>query len=227
MTSPDERHIVVLPKFHNNQQSWNQLVERSKTFRLKALQESPEAFAMTYATAKEFTDEMWHNRLKNPKATTIVILDAPKPSNLNNDPDETISALLGSVWLALTVLFRRDDDSVDEERLRTPRGILYVLNGVYVIPAARSRGIGTALLRGSFKIGDTLGAAEGFPKVDYQVRVVSRNLGALKLYEKAGFKVSGEQVLQVGEKERDGKAIPAHEETIFVMDLVPRWGSVE
>jgi len=51
-------------------------VEHYKTFRLLALQTSPEAFGSNYAREIAFTDDIWYNRLANKDAATFIALDA-------------------------------------------------------------------------------------------------------------------------------------------------------
>lgn len=49
-------------------------VEQYKNFRLLMLKTAPEAFGASHADAVKYTDEIWYNRLANPKANIFLAL---------------------------------------------------------------------------------------------------------------------------------------------------------
>jgi hypothetical protein len=51
-------------------------VERFKSFRLLALKTNPDAFGSSYAREMAFTDDVWYNRLANPKAATFIAVQS-------------------------------------------------------------------------------------------------------------------------------------------------------
>jgi hypothetical protein len=232
-------NIFVLPKSCDDTEAWDRLIDKSKSFRLAALREAPEAFSSTLANEQTFSKDIWEGRLRNPRATTTVTLSSSlsdsKPAGLDD-----IHNLLEREWLALTALIRPEDQDVSQlsaskspwasiatksndsapKEVHNKSTILFVLNGVYVVPNARQGGVGSAHLKGSIEVGNSIARAEGVFEVHYQVRVNSANTSAVKLYQRSGFMISREETLATAEKEKDGVVLPAHEACIWVMDLV-------
>jgi GNAT superfamily N-acetyltransferase len=229
-------NIVVLPISCDDADSWERLFEKSKAFRLDALRDDPEAFSSTFAEWQAFPREHWIARMTNPRATTIISLASP-PSESTSE----LQNILDSDWLASSVLVRPEDqDESHHSANKSPwsstgatsneassqskeanRNILFLVNGVYVKPGARGLGVGTAHLNGSIEAGNAIARAEGVSKVNYQVRVVSTNTSAIKLYERVGFKKNDrKETVQMKEKVKDGVVIPAQEACILAMDRV-------
>jgi hypothetical protein len=61
--------IIQIPR---DDESVRLYVERYKAFRLLALRTDPDAFGSTYAREIAFSDDVWYNRLANPKAATFL-----------------------------------------------------------------------------------------------------------------------------------------------------------
>jgi GNAT superfamily N-acetyltransferase len=201
--------ICVLPKSHDDQETWEKLVSKLKAFRLESLRESPEAFGSTLANEQAFTKDVWEERMKNPRATSIIAVAVPEGTPLGGDV-ANIADLVDGEWLSSTVLMRFEGDQIAELSSsdvspwnHIPKGkesgidgegegkrIVYVLNGLYVIPRARGLGIGSTLLKEALKIGYAMGRREGAAAINFRARVISANVGAVKLYEKAGFTMS-------------------------------------
>ena len=59
-----------------DEESFQHNVQRYKAFRLLALETAPEAFGSNYAREAAFTDDMWQARLRNPDATTFLIVES-------------------------------------------------------------------------------------------------------------------------------------------------------
>lgn len=105
------RGIIVLPKSISDRESWDQLIEKFKKFRLDALRNSPEAFASNLAKEQAFSKEIWEGRLTNPRAICVVIVDYPFSGNGADEKTELYD-LLEEDWLALSVLIRPGNDAV-------------------------------------------------------------------------------------------------------------------
>ena len=83
-----------------------------------------------------------------------------------------IYGTLGAVWrAALVSILERD---VENER--------FLMDGIFVAPSARGRGVGTALLRAIYSEGRTRGYR------DVRLDVIDTNPRARALYEREGFK---------------------------------------
>jgi GNAT superfamily N-acetyltransferase len=226
--------ILVLPKAHDDQGTWDRLVAKHQAFRLSSLKESPEAFASTFATEQTYTKEFWEARMRNTRATTMIAIATPDLPSMQEKSGLNTSLLEGE-WLASTTMIRFEGDEIAELSSsnispwkRVPekgnnesnakegeRHIVYVLNGVYVIPEARGFGFGTTLLKGALEVGNTLGRKEGATKVNFQARAVATNAGAVKLYEKAGFSVSLKETLVM----KKHVALGSTQETeVYIMD---------
>lgn len=63
--------IIQIPRDEGNIRRW---AGQFKTFRLLSLRTAPEAFGSTYAREVAFSDNVWYNRMANPKATTFIAL---------------------------------------------------------------------------------------------------------------------------------------------------------
>ncbi|KAF2433941.1 hypothetical protein EJ08DRAFT_646838 [Tothia fuscella] len=220
--------FLVLPRTCDSQESWDELIDKSKAFRLQSLRESPDAFASTLENEQIFACEIWEGRLANPCATAVVAVSV---STRNKASD--LDVLLESEWLASTVLLRPLEDeveklsasaspwsSVTEEReergkMIEDRRVLFVLNGVYVIPKARGYGVGVALLKASLEIGNKMVEGEGAVSAGFQVRVDAANTAAVKLYEKAGFKISLTETIVM---KKNAHKTPPPETIVYVME---------
>lgn len=209
-------------------------MEKLRVFRLESLRESPEAFASTFENEQAFTKEAWEERLRNPRATTVIAVATPDlPSAAESAP--TVTTILEGEWLASTTLIRFEGNEIAElsssnispwKRIPTDtesepdgggrgKNTVYALNGVYVIPKARGLGVASTLLNGALEVGHSMGRSEGAASVNFQARAISVNVGAVRLYEKAGFTVSLKETLVM----KKHAAIGSSQQTVvYVMD---------
>lgn len=67
--------IIQIP---HDDASVRSYLERYKYFRLYSLKTAPECFGSTYAREVAFTDDVWSDRLANPKATTFVAMQSDR-----------------------------------------------------------------------------------------------------------------------------------------------------
>jgi ribosomal protein S18 acetylase RimI-like enzyme len=232
-------NTVVLPKACDDAESWDRLIEKVKAFRLEALRDSPEAFSSTFTEWQTFGKEFFEARLRNPRATQTVSLASPALESLADSRDK-LQDVLDCEWMASAVLIRAEEqdvlkfsasqspwtvtsteskDTMNQES--HAKGMInFFVNGVYVTPAFRGSGVGTSHMDGTIEIGNSIGRTEGASEVHYHVRVVSTNISAVKLYQRAGFATVGEERVEMKEKVRDSVVIPAQEVCILVMNRV-------
>ncbi|KAF6788482.1 GNAT family [Colletotrichum sojae] len=162
------------------------LITHYKSFRLLSLRLSPSNFSATHASEAAFPEEVWISRLTNPSSTTIVAVDTPtNPSTAHSTPDE-------DEWLASLIISGPLDRATPTTHLHldTPLSVLdaeqqYVLNGMYVIPSARGKALGSKLVVFAKQhiSSQTSEQAQLSLVVDYD------NDAARKTYEKCGFEV--------------------------------------
>ncbi|KAF9877101.1 hypothetical protein CkaCkLH20_05367 [Colletotrichum karsti] len=152
-------NIILLPKSHPSPSTWLQLVSRYKAFRLQSLLLSPESFGSTHAREAAFPPERWTSRLANPQANTIIAVNK-SPNSLSENTEGDIDLALESEWLASLVITGPLDAGTLASQLHLEESFVdfgeahrdgearaqYVLNGMYVIPSARGKGIGVQML---------------------------------------------------------------------------------
>jgi ribosomal protein S18 acetylase RimI-like enzyme len=237
-TNMPRTSTVVLPKACDDAESWDRLIEKVKAFRLEALRDSPEAFSSTFTEWQTFDKEFWEARLRNARATQTVSLALP--ASYPTEAKCELQDILECQWLASAVLIRPEDQdlskfsasqspwssitteshSTTDQASHSKDRILFVVNGVHVSPAYRGLGVGTSHMAGTIDAGNAIGRAERASEVQYQVRVVSTNISAVKLYQRLGFTEVNEERVMMKEKVKDGVMIPAQEVRILVMDRV-------
>lgn len=155
-------------------------VERYKAIRLLALKTDPDAFGSTYARENAFADDVWYNRLANPKAATFIALQAdqvvctvtiagplpctPEESSPSKDPWSVINS---------------DANDVAQSHWR--------IVGMFTHPSARGQGIAKAILAEAIQYGINEARKSGKPFAG-TIAVEHDNPAALALYEKCGFR---------------------------------------
>ncbi|KAF2401546.1 hypothetical protein EJ06DRAFT_529649 [Trichodelitschia bisporula] len=159
----------ALPRQCASAPAWTALIDKFRAFRLEALRTSPTAFTSSLEREQAFGRDVWEERLRNPGATIVVAVEEGVET-------DAVDAALQSEWLGMAALIAAQD------------GAAAWLNGVFVTPAARHRGVGSALLKGCLREGSALRAG-----LLYQVMVSADNVAAIKLYEKAGFVICDDE----------------------------------
>ncbi|KAM3071192.1 hypothetical protein ACMFMG_008787 [Clarireedia jacksonii] len=156
-------------------------VGRYKQFRLDSLRLSPEAFASTYAREAEFPDQVWYDRLANPRAavfqafqgdTVVGTVTAVGP--LPYGVDELRP--LANPWAMVG----------EEDTNKQPTTAHFRINGMFTLPEMRGQGVGKSLLQEALKYAANEAAALGREFLG-SVVVESYNEPAQRLYKKCGF----------------------------------------
>lgn len=177
--------VIQLPKDDESIRRW---VDRVKAFRLLSLQTSPEFFLSTYARESAFTDDIWYERLSNPKAITFIAVKSDRIVSsiavlgpLPYGPDEL--SPLGNPWVTM------DGDST----LKIPTTSHWRINGMFTLPEARGQGTAKALIEAAKKFGANQAEASGKDCV-LSIAVEEDNVPAKALYQKCGFVAIKEEV---------------------------------
>jgi len=152
-------------------------VERYKAFRLLSLQTSPEAFGSNYAREVAFTDDIWYQRLADPKATTFFALLEGR--------------IIGTISVLGPIPFSPEEltPSVNPWELEggaEQAELHFRYNGVFTIPEARGKGVAKALVEKGKEFAHARAKALGKPFVGSLV-VEAENIAARRLYETSGF----------------------------------------
>ena len=150
--------------------------QKYRDLRLEALKDAPTAFSSSFEDESPTPDEKWQNRLK----------DA-----LEEKTDFILFAKSGDKLVGMAGAFRSQKIKVRHTA---------TIYGVYVNPQFRSQGLGTKLLE------SLINKLKKHPEiVKIKISVVTENSGALKLYQKLGFKTVGkyEKELFVGDRYYD------------------------
>lgn len=134
-------------------------MEVYQAVRLRALQEEPEAFGSSY--------EEW---LSRPLSSVVQRLrDTGNKFTLGAFIDNTLVGI---------ITFQREEGAKDRHK--------GTITGMYIVPEARSKGVGKLLLR------ETIARARALPALEkINLTVVTVNTPARKLYLSVGFEVYG------------------------------------
>jgi ribosomal protein S18 acetylase RimI-like enzyme len=170
--------VIQLPKDETSIRRW---VNRVKAFRLHSLQTSPSSFLSTYARENAFTDDIWYERLSNPKAITFIAIQADRIVStitligpLPFAPDEL--SPLGNPWVPMD----------GRAAVKIPTTSHWRINGMFTLPEARGRGVAKALIEAAKKFGVAQAAADGKGLV-LSIAVDEDNGPAKSLYSHCGF----------------------------------------
>jgi ribosomal protein S18 acetylase RimI-like enzyme len=170
--------IIQIPK---DDESIRRYVDQVKAFRLLSLQTSPESFLSTYARESAFTDDVWYERLSNPKAITFIAVQSglivstiavigPLPYG----PDEL--SPLGNPWVTM------DGDAT----VKIPTTSHWRINGMFTLPQARGLGTAKALIEAAKEFGAAQAEASG-KGLALSIAVDEDNVPAKSLYQRCGF----------------------------------------
>src|SRR5262249_25974913 len=135
-----------------------------RALRLRALADAPTAFGSTLAREQAFTDDIWSERAQR------------GASGVDN---VTFVAEHDGRWLGIVTGLARDPDVPDDPRPE--------IVGMFVAPEARGRGVGAAL------VDAVVGWARARRATGLTLWVTATNTPALALYERCGFKPTGER----------------------------------
>ena len=135
-----------------------------RALRLRALADAPTAFGSTLAREQAFTDDIWSERAQR------------GASGVDN---VTFVAEHDGRWLGIVTGLARDPDVPDDPRPE--------IVGMFVAPEARGRGVGAAL------VDAVVGWARARRATGLTLWVTATNTPALALYERCGFRPTGER----------------------------------
>jgi ribosomal protein S18 acetylase RimI-like enzyme len=177
--------IIQIPK---DDESIRRYVDQVKAFRLLSLQTSPESFLSTYAREIAFTDDVWYERLSNPKAVTFIAVQSGRIVSsiavigpLPYGPDAL--SPLGNPWVTM------DGDAA----VKIPASSHWRINGMFTLPEARGQGTAKALIEAAKKFGAAEAAASGKDLV-FSIAVDEDNVPAKALYQSCGFVTIKEEI---------------------------------
>ena len=136
---------------------------RQRAFRLRALADAPMAFGSTLAREEAFTDDVWRQRAER---------------GASGADNVTFVAEQDGRWLGIATGLASDPDVPDDPRP--------ALVGMFVLPEARGRGVGTALVNA------VVDWARQRRATALCLWVTATNDPAIALYEKCRFRRTGE-----------------------------------
>ncbi|KAI9691853.1 MAG: hypothetical protein M1822_007925 [Bathelium mastoideum] len=215
--------IAALPKISPEKTDPNTIITRVRDFRLKSLQLAPESFGSTYEVEAKKQPEFWVNRVANPKATTFIAYETER-TNCSDLNDDHAQGFLNADWLgSITllgpkqglaefslhtspwVILRQDceqfqDVSGQAEPLRH-----YLINGMFVTPAARGLGLGRALVDAAMDHAMRQTRENDAEIMKCTLIVDNDNDAARTLYLRSGFAIVKEEMF----KPEIGKHRPA------------------
>jgi hypothetical protein len=152
--------IISLPQTYTDTE-WEAilpvLIQQLKSLRLESLRLNPEAFGSTYEREVAFPDSTWEERLKSSVARIVIATDAAHSSASPVKLAATANWLGSAVLIGPRVLTGQEmtasqspyelfqNAKIEEEITDAndrPTVRMFAINGVYVRPAGRSKGIG-------------------------------------------------------------------------------------
>ncbi|KAF7114660.1 hypothetical protein CNMCM5793_009611 [Aspergillus hiratsukae] len=209
-------NIALIPQAFPTPNELNKIVDQYKHLRLAGLKQDAKAFSSKYETEADFPYERWLSRIQNPQARTFIALagDEPVPSS-----DDALTALLSREWVGtLTIVGPKfalsgeiDLDApwevfTEGDRYTTPPAddrdavAVYMITGMFVLPAWRGSGNGRRLVEEASKY--TWGAS-ATGRTLLVLLVEADNEAARKLYERCGFLKCDEELV-MGEQQTVG-----------------------
>jgi len=187
--------IHLLPKSHPDPVTWARLIAAQRDFRLHALRTNPASFSSTYAKEAAFNDSQWEARLQNPLALTLIAVRNPKAAESKTQERQyTVQDCIEGEWEGTAVLFGPSPGQAstsDDNTIPT-----FEIFGLFVLPSARGRGIGTSLVEVS--IGQAVARA-GSREVIIKVRAAAGNAKVVGLYGNLGFDAVQGKEVETGE----------------------------
>ena len=203
--NPPSQHlaVILLPHAYPDQKAESETSLRLRDFRLESLRLAPEAFASSYERENQFAEDVWRQRLENPRAQHIVAV----PGTAGHY--DTDKGLASKPWKGMIVVLHRSN-TADVEPATSPwetaspqtsmtSATSYHLNAFFVHPSVRRVGLGQRLVQAALRHTRAAAALEGLPSAKVTVIVDSSNQAALAVYEKCGFVTVKESPYQVGE----------------------------
>jgi ribosomal protein S18 acetylase RimI-like enzyme len=205
MTSSSAYEIVHLP---HDPATITPHLSSYKALRLLSLQESPQFFGSTFSRESQLTNSEWLARFTNPAANTFLACSKDDGHALGS------ITIMGPLPYGAAVYNRTRAPWADTV-IATPGDVVaqasrpfhFGVNGAFVLPEARGRGIAKAVLDRALAFAGDWAREWGGDMCVASVLVDSDNPIAIALYGKAGFGLSGEVELP---PRADGSARSGH-----------------
>jgi GNAT superfamily N-acetyltransferase len=203
--------VVTIPKLdeRTTKDDHLALAHKFRNFRLLALKTAPGAFASSYDEEARHGLDHTFERLRHAKATHFVALASETSRlDLNHVHEADLNELLGLEWLGYIVLIGPEEclgtvsakanpfghvkdntrESVPEIKSSKEDVLRFHLNGMFVCPSGRRRGMGVRLIEAALDAARTVGLTDDR---GYHCTIIvdEWNLAARKLYERVGFNV--------------------------------------
>ena len=195
----------VLAADAGNQQE-NELIDKTRSFRLEMLRTSPDKFAAVYDEEVLLPVERTRHRMSHPLGAHYVAIPTDRDSaRLPLNEIEWVGAMV-RYGPEIETRFKRakfsfqpleESDgreesvaSLLESKAAVDKSLHYHHFGLFVSPIARGQGMGAALIKASIKDAGEFGVASGALEVRHTIALDTDNTNALRLYSKIGFVIS-------------------------------------
>lgn len=207
-------NIALIPQTFPTSEERGKIVHLYKRLRLAGLNQDPKAFSASYETEVEFPYEKWLARIQNPQARTFIALDEGETVPSSGD---ALTALLSREWLGTVTIVGPKFALSNEIDLNAPWRVftegdrytvpqadnrdvvaVYMIAGMFVLPASRGRGNGRRLVEAAAR--HTRGASPATERTLLVLLVEADNKAARKLYERCGFQKCNEEVALGGQQ---------------------------
>ncbi|GIK05402.1 hypothetical protein Aspvir_009511 [Aspergillus viridinutans] len=204
-------NITLIPQAFPTPKERDKIINLYKHLRLAGLKQDPKAFSATYEAEAEFPYEKWLSRIQNPQARTFIAL---KRDDTVHSPDDGLTALLSREWLGTVTIvgpkfaFSSEIDLnapwmvfTEGDRYTTPPAndtdavAVYMITGMFVLPASRAKGNGRRLVEEAVKYAR---GASATMRTLLVLLVEADNEAARKFYERCGFQKCNEEVVLGG-----------------------------
>ncbi|PGH17204.1 hypothetical protein AJ79_01342 [Helicocarpus griseus UAMH5409] len=180
-----------------------QLCQRYKTARLRALKEDPQAFSSTYEQESKFNHADWAKRLRNPLGKTFAVVRTEAGNNATE-----IEHLTGNEWLGMIVFigpralpadgsesntpwkpFLPPADNNEAPSLASIEGseAAYVAVSMFVLAEARRQGLGRKLIGAGVEAVRQEAISMRATRANVGLWVEADNKPSQRLYEECGF----------------------------------------
>lgn len=208
--------IVQIPQLPPSATDIPHLVSHYKGLRLSALQLNPSAFSSTYAHERQFPYETWVSRVQSTRGKTYIAITKPKSqsdvASTENNTEKEVRELLDSKWVGQVALLGPVVLTDEEKRepwmaflgdgfverdfgLAGTNGhqveVVYMIMGLFVLPAWRAKRIGRRLIEAAVKGAreEKVGTEDKIKGSVATAMVEKDNHAARRLYEACGFDV--------------------------------------
>ena len=178
-TAPTTIVLKVLPKEFSDKDHLLRILAPFRALRLRSLQIDPTSFSSTYEQELAFADARWEQRLRDPAARIIVALRAPEAVTYEDRLLERAN------WVGIAAVV----ESMDNR----PALCVSRINGLWVDPSTRGRGLGRRLTQACFDLIEDQCRQQNISTARVELSVDADNKAAQNLYTTSGFQTTGER----------------------------------